>query len=323
MKSFLLATLGLGLSLGVASARAGVVFSYPPSPSGGIVSSSWVDPDGSDSDMYAYDDFTLAATAAITEVRWRGGYGLNAPFGNVFDFTIHFYESIAGGSQPHVTNPELPEIYLAYYHVGNNAGETPAGVFGGSMMYDYHYSLPMPFVAQAGVKYWIKIEASQPGYPDWGTSVGTGGNGYHFRYSTGLAMFQNVPSDTCFTLISAWQDLGSGKPGVNGVPKLIGSGSLSSNFTGSLTLTNAKSKAQAIGVVGLSAINAPFLGGLIVPAPDILFTVTTTNSGTFALPYTMPANVPAGVAIYMQYFITDPAATFGRSASNAVVGTTY
>ena len=51
-----------------------VAFSYPPDPSGVLIQSSWLPPDGSDADFYAYDDFTLGSSQTITEVTWRGGY---------------------------------------------------------------------------------------------------------------------------------------------------------------------------------------------------------------------------------------------------------
>jgi hypothetical protein len=150
--------------------------------------------------MYAYDSFVLSSDADVKEVRWRGGYTLGAPYGKASNFSVTFYESIAGGSQPKVTNPQLPETYLAYFDVGSNAGETPAGSIGGTQMYDYVFTLPTPFHATAGAKYWLRIEASQSGYPDWGIAAGLGGDGQYFRFSTGLAMFQMVPGDTAFTL---------------------------------------------------------------------------------------------------------------------------
>ena len=113
-------------------------------------------------------------------------------------FTVVFYESIAGGSQPHVNNPQLPEIYLAWYNVPNNAGESYAGTFGGKTLYDYHYSLPAPFHAIGGVKYWIRIEAAQPVYPDWGVATGSGGDGVHYWFSTGLAQFNYGSGDAAF-----------------------------------------------------------------------------------------------------------------------------
>ena len=146
--------------------HASEVFGYPPSPSGGLITSSWVSPNGSDADMYAWDDFTLSRTQSITEVRWRGGYAYGAAYGHVSDFTVAFFASTAGNTQPLVTNPEFPEPYLASYHVGGNAGETPAGVAGGVQMYDYAFRLPTPFVATGGVKYWIRIEGYQSTVPD-------------------------------------------------------------------------------------------------------------------------------------------------------------
>jgi len=112
--------------LGSAS-EAAVVFTRSPSPSGGLIVSSWVDPDGSDADMYAYDSFVLGYNATITEVRWRGGYTLGAFGGAVANFSVTFFDSIVGGSQPHLGNPQLEDtspIYLGKYYVGSNAGET-------------------------------------------------------------------------------------------------------------------------------------------------------------------------------------------------------
>ncbi len=180
-----------------------VVFSRDFDGSGNVLVSSWLDPDGSDSDMYAYDDFTLPTAQAITQVRWRGGYSYAAAYGHVSNFTITFYESIAGGSQPHLTNPQLPEIYLAHYNVGGIAGETAAGTFGGIAMYDYSYTLSSPFLAAAGTKYWIRIEGVQAGYPDWGLASGSGGDGQHFQFSTGAARFYFGQHDCAFSLLAS------------------------------------------------------------------------------------------------------------------------
>lgn len=179
------------------------VYSQPPSASGGLIASSWVDPNGSDSDVYVYDNFTLQADAAITEVDWRGGYIYGAMYGKASNFTVTFFDSIAGGSQPLVTNPQLPETYLAKFNVGGTAGETPAGTIGGVAMYDYHYVLPTTFQATANHTYWVRVEASQPSYPDWGIAVGTGGNNQHFQFSTGSAHFSFGASDAAFTLLTS------------------------------------------------------------------------------------------------------------------------
>ena len=173
-----------------------------------MIQSSWVFDAGSDADMYAYDDFTLGSTQTITEVRWRGGYQNFAAYGHVSNFSVTFYESIAGGSQPHVNNPQLPEVYLAYFLLNGVANETYVGTFGGMPMYDYSYVLQTPFLAQAGVKYWIRIEGYQSVFPDWGLARGTGGDGQHFAFSTGSAMFYFAPGDTAFKLLAAAMVLG-------------------------------------------------------------------------------------------------------------------
>lgn len=198
-------TLLVVLLLLMTSAHAAVVFSQPPSAAGGLIISSWVYPNGSDADMYVYDNFQLSTNQAITEIDWRGGYLYNAtlPDGRkdpATNFTLTIYESIAGGSQPHVTNPQLPETYLAKYQVGGNAGETVAGAIGGQTLYDYKFVLPTPFQAMAGVKYWLRIEAYQSIYPDWGIAVGTGGDRQHFQFSTGAAQFQTTANDAAFVL---------------------------------------------------------------------------------------------------------------------------
>ena len=180
-----------------------VIFSYAPSTSGGLIQSSWVAPNGSGQDVYIYKDFTLTSTQTVREVDWRGGYIQNAAFGRVTDFTLTFYDSTAGGTQPNATRPDTPETtYLAKYTVGGNAGETLAGVVGGTTMYDYKFVLPTPFQAVAGTKYWLRIEAAQGTFPDWGIALGTGGNGQLFKFSTGLAMFTMVSgADIAFSLL--------------------------------------------------------------------------------------------------------------------------
>ena len=114
------------LALAAPVAGATDVFSYPPSAGGGVLTSAWVAPDGTDSDTYAYNDFTLPATESITEVRWRGGYGFGAPFGKAYQFTITFFATNITGSEPLITT--LPDPYgepcLANYQVASNAGET-------------------------------------------------------------------------------------------------------------------------------------------------------------------------------------------------------
>lgn len=181
---------------------AAVIYSQPPSPSGGLFPSSWWDPDGSSADQYDWDNFTLGSSRSITETSWMGGYdpALFASGGPVLDFVVAFYPSIPAGTQPDILNP------LVQYQTGGNAGETPAGTLGGVAMYNYHFVLPTPFQAAAGTKYWVQIYAFQHGSPDWGLTHGTGGDGVHFRkFHAGIGdWYQIVPGDAAFTLLGPW-----------------------------------------------------------------------------------------------------------------------
>ncbi len=185
----------------------GPIYAQPINPVGKLLQSSWRDPDGSDYDQYIWDDFTLQTTETITQIDWIGGYdparvGLGGP---VLDFRIRIYPSIPAGSEPAIANPPLVD-----YLVGGNAGETPIGLVGSINMYSYTFTLPTAFTASAGVKYWVQIEASQQGgLPDWGFSFGTGGDGNHYRKTSGAGgdvMYRIAVGDAAFTLLGPVPD---------------------------------------------------------------------------------------------------------------------
>jgi hypothetical protein len=136
-----------------------VLYIQPPSTRGMLYYSSRWDPDGSDYDAYVWDD-----------------------------------ASIPAGVQPDVANPPLVR-----YHTGGNGGQTPAGLVGGTTMYDYAFTLPTPFQAIAGTKYWIQIEALQHAIPDWFIAAGAGGDGKYYRRIP-HGQYQTVDGDAAFSL---------------------------------------------------------------------------------------------------------------------------
>ena len=195
--------LGINASTGVT----GPIFIQPRDPSGKLLLSSWLEPDGSNGDRYVWDNFTLQKTETITEIGWFGGYD-PMRFGDggpVIDFSVSIYPSIAANTEPAVAYPPLLE-----YQTGGNAGETSIGKVGGIPMYAYAFNLPVPFIASAGVKYWVQIEAYQHGsIPDWGFSVGTGGNGSHYVKESGAGgdiIYRSAPYDVAFTLLGPIAD---------------------------------------------------------------------------------------------------------------------
>jgi hypothetical protein len=157
-----------------------VVYTQPQDPKGGLIPSSWRDPDGSDADRWIWENFGFENAQTISEVRWYGGYdsAKGGSGGPVHNFTVDIFASIPFG-----TEPSLAEAPLAHFSVGHNAEETLADVLGGVQTYAYRYVLPIPLELESATTYWIQIEAFQAGDPDWGLSIGSGTltDGRHFR----------------------------------------------------------------------------------------------------------------------------------------------
>ncbi|MFO0974225.1 MAG: hypothetical protein U1A27_12420 [Phycisphaerae bacterium] len=221
------------------AANAAVVYEQPHNGSGTCYLSSWIDPDGTPNDQWAWDSFRLSSATAITEIRWRGGFDPLAfgAGGPVVKFRVQFWSSINGDSQPDVGSYYTPNP-LAQYTLNGNANQTAAGTFGGVALYDYHVTLPSAFQAAANTTYWVQIESWQHGtFPDWCWSAGSGGNGTHFRrleYS-----FQTVPGDTAFALVTSdaptFQISASVAPPSAGT--VSGAGAYPSGSTAALTAT--------------------------------------------------------------------------------------
>lgn len=122
---------------------------------------------------------------------------------------------------------------------------------------------------------------------------------------------------------SAWTDEGCELPGVNGAPLLVGGGDLSGGSTNTLDLSNAAPNATAGLFLGFGSTPVPFKGGTLKPNPFLppVF-VTTSPTGEVPLGFVMPAGIPAGGEIWVQWGIVDTAAVFGVALSNAVLGVT-
>ena len=200
----------LSTALGLLAAgqlQAGVVFEQAHTGSGTLLMSSRYQPNGTDYDQFVWDSFSVPTAQAVTEIRWRGGYLPEMAYwgGSILNFHVSIYESTPGLSQPHL-GPGYPgnPATLVAYDTGDRAGETSAGVFGGVPMYDYHFTLPTVFQAQANKLYWVQIEAEMAnGLPYWGFAAGAG-NGFYFRRIAGQGdfYFQMPPGDAAFSILT-------------------------------------------------------------------------------------------------------------------------
>lgn len=123
--------------------------------------------------------------------------------------------------------------------------------------------------------------------------------------------------------VSPWSIAGAGLAGTHGVPKLNGTGTLEPATFVTTTVTGLLQNSVATLVVGLTAINVPFKGGVWVPSMELLVAgLPTGANGVIDLPSTWPTGIPPGFAFYEQYWLKDPAGVKGFAASNAIKGVT-
>jgi hypothetical protein len=128
---------------------------------------------------------------------------------------------------------------------------------------------------------------------------------------------------TTITVGSAWTDLGQGLAGVDGIPLLVGEGSLQAGSAGDITLHDAAPLAACTLFLGQSPGQVPFKGGVLVPFPVTLtIALITDASGNLLLAWSAwPSGLPVGTTFILQAWTLDAAGPKGLSASNALRGT--
>jgi hypothetical protein len=118
-----------------------------------------------------------------------------------------------------------------------------------------------------------------------------------------------------------WSSLGTALAGIKGLPLIAGHGPLTAGSTNDVALTKARQNVTAFLVVGLSPLEAPFKGGVLVPNPDVVVPVPTGALGSAVLPFTWPAAIPSGFTIFLQYWIPDPVGVQGFAATQGLKAT--
>lgn len=122
---------------------------------------------------------------------------------------------------------------------------------------------------------------------------------------------------------SPFLDLGHGLEGIFGTPSLGATGSLDGGTPLSLRLSGADVSTTCALVIGFSILEAPFKGGVLVPAPDLVLAgLPVDDQGKLTLGFSWPTGVPPGVTVFFQEWIADSLAPFGYSASNGLQATT-
>jgi hypothetical protein len=139
--------------------------------------------------------------------------------------------------------------------------------------------------------------------------------------AAGAAYVGGVASDNAFRVgppCGLFDELGGGLAGTHGVPHLSGAGTLCAGTTATFRLSDAAASAPVAIFVGLSEMGAPFQGGVLVPSPDLLVLgLVTDPSGGLVLSASWP-DLPGGVQLFLQYWISDAAAVLDSAGSNAI-----
>jgi hypothetical protein len=114
-----------------------------------------------------------------------------------------------------------------------------------------------------------------------------------------------------------WRLLGGGLSGLNDTPSLVGLGSLTPGTPARISLRGAFPSSIAIVFVGFSTLELPFLGGTLVPWPDVWFSLPTDADGELNIPLTWP-ELTQGSSLWFQLWVLDPGAPEFFSASNGL-----
>lgn len=123
--------------------------------------------------------------------------------------------------------------------------------------------------------------------------------------------------------VLTWFDVGLGKSGSAGIPKLAGKGALVAGASGALELTSARPNAAAALFLDTQRVDLPLLGGTLVPGLSFApFLATTNAGGEISIPWLALPSLPPCLDLYFQWWIADSGATLGAAASNGLRGLT-
>lgn len=132
-----------------------------------------------------FDDFQPTAAASIGSVKWQGIYCVQAasapaPAPTATEFVVSFHADSAG--RPVTTSTLLQARYTATQAAQTPGGQVPNLSCGTAAsttwaLYDYSVTLPTPFAAAAGTRYWVRVQAVTPSYDVfWGWRSGSTAN---------------------------------------------------------------------------------------------------------------------------------------------------
>ena len=169
----------------------------------------------------------------------------------------------------------------------------------------------------------FRFQVLGTGYVSLLPSVGAFGKTRVIGVVPGVEVTGTISEPVCVGIPGMWTDLGNGLAGTGGlVPVLTGSGALICEDLTLYSLSDALPGALCYYVLGISTLNLPFKGGVIVPTLDIIIPLIVPPSGEIVFGFPWPVGIPPGVSLYYQYWIRDPGGVFGFAVSNGLQSTT-
>lgn len=174
------------------------------------------------------------------------------------------------------------------------------------------FSIPVPGGAMPGG--WARFRL------DWRENAGSGAPVDALMQFVGKAQYGEVEDYPIPYASDVWNDMGPGKEGSLGVPRLVGTGPLTPGSPITLQATGGPTLASSLLLIGIAPVLAPYKGGFLGPIPIRLLPLPLDGSGGFVFPSVWPV-VPPGVPLWWQLWIADPGASLGLSCTNTLLST--
>ncbi len=125
----------------------------------------------------------------------------------------------------------------------------------------------------------------------------------------------------CATNGGAWTDLANATPGTGGAPELAGSGTMWPGTRLNLVLNGGLPATPGVLLLGTQTAYVPAAGMTIVPLPAATVPLPAVPAnGHTTWGFTWPPGAPAGLEIFSQVLLVDPAGPQGFAATNGVRG---
>jgi len=143
--------------------------------------------------------------------------------------------------------------------------------------------------------------------------------------TTGVGSGTGLIIELTTTFDPGIEPYGAGCEGSGGcVPELLMNGTPAPGQQINLSLSNGLGGAQSFLFVGTGALSAPIGSGCSLLVANTLIHLAIPLggagpcNGSYTFPSVIPPNTPAGVTIYLQAFVADPAKPVGIAASNGL-----